>query len=458
MGDRKMIGPSGELDGMPTLPDGRDTTKIVETNSVRTHNLLGRLFDLNWMSFELEAIRTMPPKRSSRGDPPPQLTQDTVNHFMKCSPITFRGNEGAIGLIRWIERTEMVFTVSKCTEVRHSMLNSTYYEQSCGGWPHHFHVTDRQRPSAKIEADNKKGSGENSKEPIVTCYGCGEKGHIKANRPARNNPGEGAEAQAYALRDGDQKLRTKCGDEPVKVDHSYEVELADGRVVSTNTILRVVEKEPLMRTPADVPVICEFLDVFPEDLPGLPPPRQVEFVIELVPGAALVARAPYRLATVRNERMATHCKVINKGIYSTEFITVGSSSAVVKKKVDRIMMKRIGLPALWRIRDLIMHESHNPNIRIHPRFTNVSRFEDVGHLKLLKELGPWRTIELPDKQSLEFITLSLSPNLKRFFVNDDVVISVEEVHLDSKMHFIEEPAEIEDIEVENATVKSDSDC
>ncbi|GJT12422.1 hypothetical protein Tco_0859464 [Tanacetum coccineum] len=37
--------------------------------------------------------------------------------------------------------------------------------------------------------------------------------------------------------------------------------------------------------------------VFPEDLPGLPPTRQVEFQIDLVPGAAPVARAPYRLAT-----------------------------------------------------------------------------------------------------------------------------------------------------------------
>ncbi|GJX39557.1 putative reverse transcriptase domain-containing protein [Tanacetum coccineum] len=36
-------------------------------------------------------------------------------------------------------------------------------------------------------------------QPIVTCYGCGEKGHIKANCPARNNPGgSGARGQAYA--------------------------------------------------------------------------------------------------------------------------------------------------------------------------------------------------------------------------------------------------------------------
>nr|GFD05458.1 putative reverse transcriptase domain-containing protein [Tanacetum cinerariifolium] len=42
--------------------------------------------------------------------------------------------------------------------------------------------------------------------------------------------------------------------------------------------------------------VREFPDVFPEDLPALPPVPQVEFQIELIPGAAPVARAPYRLA------------------------------------------------------------------------------------------------------------------------------------------------------------------
>ncbi|GKD54578.1 hypothetical protein Tco_1287965 [Tanacetum coccineum] len=46
----------------------------------------------------------------------------------------------------------------------------------------------------------------------------------------------------------------------------------------------------------DIPVVREFLNVFPEDLPGLPLVRQVEFQIDLIPGAAPVARAPYRLA------------------------------------------------------------------------------------------------------------------------------------------------------------------
>ncbi|GKG39774.1 hypothetical protein Tco_0463919, partial [Tanacetum coccineum] len=46
----------------------------------------------------------------------------------------------------------------------------------------------------------------------------------------------------------------------------------------------------------DVPIVQKFPEVFPEDLPCIPPTRQVEFRIDLVLGATLVARAPYRLA------------------------------------------------------------------------------------------------------------------------------------------------------------------
>ncbi|GJU62674.1 putative reverse transcriptase domain-containing protein, partial [Tanacetum coccineum] len=54
----------------------------------------------------------------------------------------------------------------------------------------------------------------------------------------------------------------------------------------------------------DVPVVREFPEVFPEDLPGIPPTRQVEFRIDLVPGAAPVARAPYRLAPSEMKELA----------------------------------------------------------------------------------------------------------------------------------------------------------
>ncbi|GKG01636.1 hypothetical protein Tco_0306341, partial [Tanacetum coccineum] len=56
------------------------------------------------------------------------------------------------------------------------------------------------------------------------------------------------------------------------------------------------EKKTKEKCLEDVPVIRDFPEVFPDDLLGLPPPRQVEFRIDLVPRAALVARAPYRMA------------------------------------------------------------------------------------------------------------------------------------------------------------------
>nr|GEX37524.1 hypothetical protein [Tanacetum cinerariifolium] len=117
----------------------------------------------------------MLPRKSTRGNPPPPLTQDTINRmiqesveaairaerervqneanraegpniapvarectfadFMKCSPITFRRNEEAIGLIRWIEKTEMVFTVIKCTEANEVVFAAaTFQDQALTWW------------------------------------------------------------------------------------------------------------------------------------------------------------------------------------------------------------------------------------------------------------------------------------------------------------------------------------
>jgi hypothetical protein len=47
----------------------------------------------------------------------------------------------------------------------------------------------------------------------------------------------------------------------------------------------------------DIRTVSEFPDVFPEELPGMPPDREIEFVIELVPGTAPIFKGPYRMAT-----------------------------------------------------------------------------------------------------------------------------------------------------------------
>ncbi|GKA23350.1 putative reverse transcriptase domain-containing protein [Tanacetum coccineum] len=61
----------------------------------------------------------------------------------------------------------------------------------------------------------------------------------------------------------------------------------------------------------DVPTVRDFPEVFPEDLPGLPLIRQVEFQIDLVLGAALVARAPYRLAPSEMEELSAQLQELS---------------------------------------------------------------------------------------------------------------------------------------------------
>nr|GEX21110.1 putative reverse transcriptase domain-containing protein [Tanacetum cinerariifolium] len=61
-----------------------------------------------------------------------------------------------------------------------------------------------------------------------------------------------------------------------------------------------------------VPVIQDFPKVFPDELPGLPPPRKVEFRIDLIPGVAPVARAPYRLAPSEMKELSEQLRELSQ--------------------------------------------------------------------------------------------------------------------------------------------------
>ncbi|GJT20341.1 hypothetical protein Tco_0890278 [Tanacetum coccineum] len=83
----------------------------------------------------------------------------------------------------------------------------------------------------------------------------------------------------------------------------------------------------------DVPVVQEFPEVFPEDLPSIPPTRQVEFRIDLVPGATPVARAPYRLAPSEMKELAEQLQELtDKGFIRPSSSPWGAPVLFVKKK------------------------------------------------------------------------------------------------------------------------------
>ncbi|XP_058741058.1 uncharacterized protein LOC131613401 [Vicia villosa] len=64
-------------------------------------------------------------------------------------------------------------------------------------------------------------------------------------------------------------------------------------------LIEVLSKEPSVRVEfSEIPVVCEFPDVFPADITSLPPEREAEFSIDLVPGTAPVSITPYRMSPI----------------------------------------------------------------------------------------------------------------------------------------------------------------
>nr|GEZ05764.1 reverse transcriptase domain-containing protein [Tanacetum cinerariifolium] len=198
-------------------------------------------------------------------------------------------------------------------------------------------ITQRLMDEVIRPGTTKKGPANRSNlQPVsVSCHACGEKGHYRNQCPKVNNSAHG---RAYLLRE-----KNAHQDPNVVMDTAYNIEMANGNLVDTNTIIqgctlillnkpfkidltpikldsfdvvigmdwlskyhaRIICDKKVVHIPIDdetliiredIPVVEEFLEVFPDDLPCLPSIRQVEFQIDLIPGAAPVARAPYILA------------------------------------------------------------------------------------------------------------------------------------------------------------------
>nr|GFB34666.1 hypothetical protein [Tanacetum cinerariifolium] len=122
-------------------------------------------------------------------------------------------------------------------------------------------------------ANNQRGTGLGQK---TACYECGVQGHFKRECPKlKNNDNHGNQG---------------------------------GR---NNSPAREVEDKSKKKRLKDIPVVRNFPKVFTEDFLGLPPTRPVEFQIDLVPGAAPVAWAPYRLAPSEMKELAEQLKELS---------------------------------------------------------------------------------------------------------------------------------------------------
>nr|GEV47986.1 putative reverse transcriptase domain-containing protein [Tanacetum cinerariifolium] len=142
------------------------------------------------------------------------------------------------------------------------------------------------------------------------------RGNQTRNKTGNKTGGNEVTTKAYAIGGGgtnpDSNVVTDyalivCDKKVVRIPYGDEVLIIrgdnydDGKQVTSKKAEDKSEEKRL----EDVPIVREFLEVFPEDLLGLPPARQVKIQIDLVPSAAPVARAPYRLAPAEMQELST---------------------------------------------------------------------------------------------------------------------------------------------------------
>ena len=89
----------------------------------------------------------------------------------------------------------------------------------------------------------------------------------------------------------------------------------------------------------DIPVIKKFPDVFLEELLGLPPEREVDMAIEVLPGTTPISRAPYRMAPTKLKELKTQLQeLLNKGCVRPSVSPWGAPVLFVKKKDNTLRM------------------------------------------------------------------------------------------------------------------------
>nr|GEX30175.1 putative reverse transcriptase domain-containing protein [Tanacetum cinerariifolium] len=163
------------------------------------------------------------PNRNTGPTGIPVVKTRNYKEFISCQPFYFNGAEGAVGLIRWFERTESVFSRSRCAEENKVTFTTGPCIVKCNTCNKVGHLT-------KI-CQNKRPVTESNQLPVtVVCHAYGEKGHY-TNQCRRTNIN--TQGRVYLLKD-----RNAHQDPNVVTDAFYDIEMANKNLVSTKTVIQ----------------------------------------------------------------------------------------------------------------------------------------------------------------------------------------------------------------------------
>ncbi|GJZ06395.1 putative reverse transcriptase domain-containing protein [Tanacetum coccineum] len=202
-------------------------------------------------------------------------------------------------------------------------------------------------------------------------------------------------------------------------------------------LAQVTEQELKEKQLEDVPVIRDFPKVFLDELPGLLPPRQVEFRIDLIPGAAPVARAPYRLAPSEMKELSKQLQELSeKGFIRPSSSPWGAPVLFVKKKdgsfrmcidyreLNKLTIKnRYPLPRIDDLFDQLQGSSVYSKIDLrsgyHPLFVSARKTFQLQRLELVMDIMTRKVMCVRPLGNLERMKKVIRPmtwNWERWFL------------------------------------------
>jgi hypothetical protein len=133
-----------------------------------------------------------------------------------------------------------------------------------------------------------------------------------------------------------RKALIDCAKKSIKftTPNGMELEFVVEPVVTAKGVANCAKVNQLFASQgSQVPVVNEFPNFFPEDLPGMPPDRDIEFVIELKPDTALIYKAPFRMTTLELVELKEHTKeLLEKGFIYPSSSLWGALMIFVLKK------------------------------------------------------------------------------------------------------------------------------
>ncbi|KAK1408207.1 hypothetical protein QVD17_39842 [Tagetes erecta] len=198
----------------------------------------------------------------------------------------------------------------------------------------------------------------------------------------------------------------------------------------------------------EIPVVCDYPDVFPEDLPGLPPQRQVEFQIELTLGAAPIARAPYRLAPAELQELSKQLQeLLEKGFIRPSSSPWGAPVLFVKKKdgtfrmcidyreLNKVTVKnRYPLPRIDYLFDQLQGSSFYSKIDLRSGFHQLRvREEDITKTAFRTHYGHYEFAVMPfGLTNAPAVFMDLMNRLCKPYLDQFVIVFIDDILIYSK--------------------------